>query len=111
MIYSFKIFCEHFKVGDNYNKFNDYTLFQVNFNNFSNPNGKNINRYYMIDIDDIENRLSNSYSIMNIDIEKCFKFVYNNSNLEGISDLEKWAAKITSKSIKDIKKIEKSMKD
>lgn len=48
---------------------------------------------------------------MNIDIEKCFKFVYNNSNLEGISDLEKWAAKITSKSIKDIKKIEKSMKD
>ena len=65
----------------------------------------------MIDIDDIENRLSNSYSIMNIDIEKCFKFVYNNSNLEGISDLEKWAAKITSKSIKDIKKIEKSMKD
>ena len=42
----------------------------------------------MIDIDDIENRLSNSFSIMNIDIESCYKLVYNNDNLEGISELE-----------------------
>ena len=88
LTYSFKIYYNHFKMGDKYNEFNRYTLLQINFNNYENPNGKSINRFYMIDIDDLKNRLSNSYSIMNIDIAKCYKLVYNKDNLEEITDLE-----------------------
>ncbi len=102
LTYSFKIFYDHFKSGDKYDKFNRYTLLQINFNNYSNPNGKNINRYYMIDIDDIENMLSNSYSLMNIDIASCYKLVYNNDNLKEISDLEKWSAIIGCEYLEDI---------
>ena len=111
LTYSFKIFYDHFKSGDKYDKFNRYTLLQINFNNYSNPNGKNINRYYMIDIDDIENMLSNSYSLMNIDIASCYKLVYNNDNLKEISDLEKWSAIIGCEYLEDISFIlEKGMK-
>ena len=59
----------------------------------------------MIDIDDIENRLSNSYSIMNIDIAKCYKLVYNKNNLEGISDLEKLSAIIGCEYLEDVASI------
>ena len=82
LTYSFKIYYDHFNRGDEYDKFARYTLLQVNFNNYPNPNDKNINRFYMIDVDDLKNRLSNSFSIMNIDIEKCYKLVYNKDNLE-----------------------------
>ena len=105
LTYSFKIFYEHFKTGDNYYKFNKYNLLQVNFNNFSNPNGKNINRYYLLDIDDINNKLSNNLRIMNIDIVKCYNLVYNNSNLEEISNLEKWAGIIGCNYLEDIASI------
>ena len=87
LTYSFKIFYEHFNSGDMYTEFNKYTLLQVNFNNFDNPNHKCINKYYLTDSEDIENRLSNNYSIMNIDIAKCHQIVYNKSDLEEISDL------------------------
>ena len=49
MTYSFKIFYEHFKVGDNYQEFHKYTLLQVNFNRYTNPNHKAMNRYYIIE--------------------------------------------------------------
>ena len=102
LVYSFKIFYEHFKAGDDYKEFHKYTLLQVNFNHFSNYNDKTINRYYMLNMDDITNKLSNNFSIMNIDIEKCFSIVYNNSNLEEISDLEKWSAIIACEYLEDI---------
>ena len=105
MTYCFKIFYEHYNSGDSYDEFSKYTLLQVNFNNFSNPNKKCINRYYMIDIDDIGNKLSNNFSIMNIDIASCYKFVYNNDNLKEVSNLEKWAGIIYCDSILDISKI------
>ena len=105
MTYSFKIFYEHFKTGDNYKEFHKYTLLQVNFNHFSNYNGKTINRYYIINIDDITNKLSNNFSIMNIDIEKCKELVYNSSNLEEISDLEKWSGIIGCDYLEDIASI------
>ena len=105
LTYSFKIYYEHFKAGDSYDKFNKYMLLQINFNNYSNPNGKSINRFYMIDIDDMENRLSNSYSIMNIDIAKCYKLVYNKDNLEGISELEKLSAIIGCEYLEDVASI------
>ena len=102
MTYCFKIFYEHFKIGDSYDEFSKYTLLQVNFNNFENPNKKNINRYYMIDIDDMKNKLSNNFSIMNIDIASCYDLVYNNGNLSEISNLERWAGIIACDSLEDI---------
>ena len=105
MTYSFKIFYEHFKVGDNYQECHKYTLLQVNFNHFSNDNDKTINRYYIINMDDITNKLSNNFSIMNIDIEKCKELVYNSSNLEEISDLEKWSGIIGCNYLEDIASI------
>ena len=102
MTYSFKIFYEHFKVGDSYDEFSKYTLLQVNFNNFSNPNKRNINRYYMIDIDDLNNKLSSNFSIMNIDIASCYKLVYNSDKLKEISFLERWAGIIGSEYVEDI---------
>ena len=105
MTYSFKIFYEHFRAGDGYSKFEKFTLIQVNFNNFSNPNNKNINKYYVIDVDDVANKLSNSFSIMNIDIASCYNLVYNSDNLEEISDLEKWSAIISCEYLEDISSI------
>ncbi len=105
LTYSFKIYYDHFKSGDTYNNFNKYTFLQVNFNNYCNPNGKNINKFYMIDIDDLKNRLSNSFSIMNIDIASCYKLVYNNDNLEGISDLEIFSSILYCEYLEDIASI------
>ena len=105
LTYSFKIFYEHFKAGDNYKEFNKYTLFQVNFNNYTNYNRKSINRYYIINVDDFRDKLTNNFNIMNIDIAKCYDLVYNNNNLEEISDLEKWSAIIYCKYLEDINSI------
>ena len=103
--YSFKIYYEHFNTGSDRKEFSMYTLLQVNFNNFHNPNNKCINRFYLIDAEDINNRLSNNYSIMNIDIAKCYDIVYNNSNLEEISDLITFGAIISSEHLEDIASI------
>ena len=105
LTYSFKIFYEHFKTGDNYKEFNKYTLFQVNFNNYPNYNDKTINRYYIINVDDFRDKLTNNFNIMNIDIAKCYKLVYNNNNLEEISDLEKWYGIIGCNYLEDIASI------
>lgn len=105
LTYSFKIYYDHFKSGDDYQEFNKYTLLQINFNNYKNPNGKSINRYYMIDADDLKNKLTNNYSIMNIDIETCYNLVYNKSNLEEISDLEVFGAVVACNYLEDIASI------
>ena len=105
MVYSFKIYCEHFKTGDKKTSFDKYNLFQVNFNAFHNPNDKSINRYFLIDVDDPSNKLTNNYMIMNIDIEKCFNLVYNKTNLGGISDLETWGAVMACTYLEDIETI------
>ena len=105
LTYSFKIYYDHFKSGDDYQEFNKYTLLQINFNNYKNPNGKSINRYYMIDTDDLKNKLTNNYSIMNIDIETCYNLVYNKSNLEEISDLEVFGAIVAYNYLEDIASI------
>ena len=103
--YSFKIYYEHFNTGSNRKEFSMYTLLQVNFNNFHNPNNKCINRFYLIDAEDINNRLSNNYSIMNIDIAKCYDIVYNKNSLEEISDLITFGAIISSEHLEDIASI------
>ena len=53
----------------------------------------------------LTNKLSNNFSIMNIDIEKCKELVYNSSNLEEISDLEKWSGIISCDYLEDIASI------
>lgn len=88
MTYSFKIYFDYFKLGDSYKKLSKYTLLQVNFNNYKNPNGKNINRFYMIDTNDINNVLSKNLAIVNVDI-----------------------ADVTGKSIDEIKEIINSIKE
>ena len=105
LTYSFKIYYEHFKTGDDYSEFNKYILLQVNFNNYKNPNNKCINRFYLIDAEDNNNILSNNYSIMNIDIAKCHDIVYNESNLEEISDLITFGAITYSEYLEDIASI------
>lgn len=105
LTYSFKIYLEHFNTGDSYDEFNKYTFLQVNFNNFPNRNGKIINRYYMMDIDDPSNKLSNKFSILNIDIAKCKEMVYNKSDLDEISDLYTFGAIMSCIYLEDIKSI------
>lgn len=105
LTYSFKIYYEHFKSGDNYKEFNNYNLLQVNFNNYQNPNHKNINRFFMMDIDDITNTLSKNLCIINIDIASCFKLVYNNTKLKEISNLERFAGIVYTDNLEDISSI------
>ena len=102
MTYSFKIYYEHFKVGDKAQEFNKYNLLQVNFNNFGNPNQKNINKFLMLDMDDPSNTLSKNLCIMNIDIASCFNLVYNNTKLKEISYLERFAGILYCKYLEDI---------
>ena len=59
----------------------------------------------IIDMDDITNKLSNSFSIINIDIDKCKDIVYNTNNLEEVSDLEKWSGMIGCHYLEDIASI------
>lgn len=102
MVYSFKIFYEHFNSGDNHKDFNRYNLLQVNFNNYSNENNKRINKFLMIDVDDITNTLSKNLGIMNIDIASCYNFVYNECNKEKISNLDRLSAMVYCSSLEDI---------
>ena len=105
MTYSFKIYYEHFKAGDKAIKYNKYNLLQVNFNNFKNPNDKPINKFYMLDGDDISNILSKNLCIINIDIASCFNLVYNKTKLRDISYLERLAGMLYCEYLEDISKI------
>ena len=105
LTYSFKIYYEHFKTGDDYKEFNKYNLLQVNFNNFPNPNGKNINKFFMMDIEDLTNTLSKNLCILNIDIASCFELVYNKTNLKEVSLLERFSGILYASNIEDISNI------
>ena len=109
MTYSFKIYCDYFKSGNRYQEFTKYSLLQVNFNHYSNPNKKNINKYFMLDADDLGNYLSKNLCIINIDIDSCYKFVYNKDKLEEISDLERIGAILYTDTLEDISFILGSM--
>ena len=110
MTYSFKIYYEHFNRGNEYSEFKKYNLIQVNFNKFKNPNSKSINKYYLLDANDSKNFLSKSICIINIDIEECYKLVYNNTCKEEISELEKLAAILYCDYLEDISSILESVR-
>ena len=73
--------------------------------NFKNPNNKTINKYYMLDVDNISNILSKNLCIINIDIASCFNLVYNKTKLTNISYLERLAAILYCEYLEDISKI------
>ena len=102
MTYSFKIYYEHFKTGDKNVEYNKFNLLQVNFNNFSNPNNKTINKFFLIDTDDLTNVLSKNLLIINIDIASCFNLAYNRTKLTDVSYLERFAGILYAKSLNDI---------
>ena len=108
MTYSFKIYCDHFKAGDKYIEFSKYSLLQVNFNNFENPDKRCINKFFLIDTDNIGNYLSKNLCILNIDIASCFKLVYNNDKLDEISMLERLSAILFPDTLEDISSIIRS---
>ena len=110
MTYSFKIYYEHFNRGNEYSEFKKYNLIQVNFNKFKNPNNKSINKYYLLDANDSKNFLSKSICIINLDIEECYKLVYNNTYKEEISELEKLAAILYCDYLEDISSILESVR-
>ena len=110
MTYSFKIYYEHFNRGNEYSEFKKYNLIQVNFNKFKNPNNKSINKYYLLDANDSKNFLSKSICIINIDIEECYKLVYNSTKKEEISELEKLAAILYCDYLEDISSILESVR-
>lgn len=105
LTYSFKIYSSSFDSGDDYHEYEKFTFLQVNFNNFNNPNGKIINRFYLIDEDDLNYKLTDKFSILNIDIAKCFDLVYNENNLDEMSDIYVFGAILYPEYLEDIKSI------
>ena len=63
----------------------------------------------MLDADDLGNYLSKNLCIINIDIDSCYKFVYNKDKLEEISDLERIGAILYTDTLEDISFILGSM--
>ncbi len=59
----------------------------------------------MIDADDINNQLTDKFSILNIDIAKCYNLVYNKNNLDEISDLCVFGAILSCNYLEDIESI------
>jgi len=69
---------------------------QINFNTFSNSNNKELQKCYIRDEEG--NTVSDLLNIWNIDIEKCYKTLYNNvERKEKLPKVVKWGAIIYSK--------------
>ena len=100
--YCFKIYGDHFRSGDKYNKFKQYLLFQINFNNYKNPNNEIVKEFYIIDTKNPKNYLTKNVCFINIDIEECFKMIYNEDKLKEMSDLFKFGALLKTTYLEDI---------
>ena len=100
--YCFKIYGDHFRSGDDYDKFKRYFLFQINFNNYKNPDDEAIKEYYVIDTKNPKNYLTKNVFFVNVDIAKCFDLVYNEDKLKEMSDLIKFGALFSTAYLEDI---------
>lgn len=100
--YCFKIYGDHFRSGDDYDKFKQYFLFQINFNNYKNPDDEAIKEYYIIDTKNPKNYLTKNVFFVNVDIAKCFDLVYNEDKLKEMSDLIKFGALFSTTYLEDI---------
>ena len=102
MCYCFKIYCDHFKAGDNYDKLKKYFLVQVNFNNFRNPKNDTLNDFYLLDVKNSKKYLTKNICFTKVDIASCFKKFYNEDKLEEMSMLEKFGAMLKTDYLEDI---------
>ena len=100
--YCFKIYGDHFRSGDKYNKFKQYLLFQINFNNYKNPDREVVNEFYIIDTKNHKNYLTKNVCFINVDIEECFKMIYNEDKRKEMSDLFKFGALLKTTYLEDI---------
>ena len=111
LCYCFKIYCDHFKAGDEYDKFKKYLLVQVNFNNFSNPDNELVKNFYLLDVAKPKDFLTKNICILNIDIASCFNKFYNKDKLEEMSILEKFGAMLKTDYLEDISNVLRSMRN
>ena len=100
--YCFKIYGDHFRSGDKYNKFKQYLLFQINFNNYKNPDNEVVKEFYIIDTKNPQNYLTKNVCFINIDIEESLKMIYNEDKLKEMSDLLKFGALLKTTYLEDI---------
>ena len=104
MIQLFRICGQVLESGMTDNELSLIKVGQLNFNTFSNSNDKVLERvFYTNEEGDV---ISNLLNIWNIDIEKCYKTLYNNSeNKEKLPKVVKWGAIIYS----DLDKMEDTL--
>ena len=108
LCYCFKIYCDHFKAGDDYSEFKKYLLVQVNFNNFANIDNEPVKEFFLLDPRNPKNYLTRNICIINVDIDSCLKKFYNDGVSE-LSSLERFGAMLKTDYLEDITDIAKGL--
>ena len=108
LCYCFKIYCDHFKAGDDYSEFKKYLLVQVNFNNFANLDNEPVKEFFLLDPRNPKNYLTKNICIINVDIDSCLKKFYNDGVSE-LSSLERFGAMLKTDYLEDITDIAKGL--
>ena len=103
--YLCNIYSSMLRKTSNYYEFDDYKLHQINFNI-----GKNTHCTYSKDmiIDTKECKIAtNILKIYNINIDKCYKFWYNEEKKDAISKIVLWGALFNASTIYEVEEITK----
>ena len=103
--YLCNIYSSMLRKTSSYYEFDDYKLYQINFNI-----GKNTPCTYSKDmiIDTKECKIATSIlKIYNINIDKCYKFWYNEEKKDNISKVIKWGALFNANTIYEVEEITK----
>ena len=103
--YLCNIYSSMLRKTSSYYEFDDYKLYQINFNI-----GKNTPCTYSKDmiVDTKTCKIATSIlKIYNINIDKCYKFWYNEEKKENISKVIKWGALFNANTINEIEEITK----
>ena len=103
--YLCNIYSSMLKKTSNYYEFDNYKLYQINFNM-----GKNTPCTYSKDmiIDTKTSKIATSIlKIYNINIDKCYKFWYNEEKKDNISKVIKWGALFNASTIYEVEEIMK----
>ena len=103
--YLCNIYSSMLKKTSNYYEFDNYKLYQINFNM-----GKNTPCTYSKDmiIDTKTSKIATSIlKIYNINIDKCYKFWYNEEKKDNISKVIKWGALFNASAIYEVEEIMK----
>ena len=101
--YLCNIYSSLLRKTNNYNKFTRYELYQINFNI-----GKNTPCTYSKDmiIDTKTNKVATNFlRIYNINIDKCYKVLYNEEKRKKLSKIVMWGSLFNADTISEIKEI------